>query len=821
MKIPLSCYPVDESILIYRNGSVDKVDFPFKPFAMVEANKVPMVSGKPITLTKVPEDDKRNYIKVEFNTQKELYDFRKRFSDQSKYILINQYMEQLFISQENFLLSYPHTNDLTILFFDIEVATKGDGLFPKPTTNEILCIGYSVWKYSNDGKKTKVAHGISKDFDLENMSDLKVLNDFFDTVQQYDPDIIAGYFSEFFDMPYIIERAQIIQANLSKMGRGGREPAMVGKDENKVRIPGRIHFDIHSSNAGVIKDQTLYGIKALSLKELARWYKIKKTSRHPDSHYPGGPQWITNDMEDVEVPEHIENLLELYKTNPELLYSYQDDDVYRTEGVGHVYLRNCITLAEMIQVPLENIMNMYSSFVPKIFVARHMEKLDMINTETNFNKYNLQNGSIAPVGNKYEGATVGLYKDGYFPATWKLDYASQYPSAISTWNLGPDTTSLVRVEEYTGKYNCITKENHKWYRIPTKFEKGKYAYDFIVKVRTDKDGFLKKEIKRLKEERKIIKAEMKAADDETKAALNSQQNAIKVIMNSIYGFLGLKSSVYGEMTSAVMVTAMCRWSILKCMQRNVDCLVETDTDGIVVDKFIEANAENIWLKKEIEDKFDITENYMELELEGDGERAFFYLMKNYVIEDEPGKYSIHGSSLKASRASKVVDRAVKLGIEYIFNNKPMDEVMEEAFNFSNLKLEDFVERVKLSKEPREYDDQYDFRLFLVRQVEEKTGQVIGKGTQMSYVMTKDRLPFEQFSQYYKNDRHYTFIKYVTNIDDLDTNYYKQLVNKNLMKFGLSLETYQQIDIFAGIDINTERKPIKKNKPLDTVPMEQI
>jgi DNA polymerase elongation subunit (family B) len=811
MKVPLSVYSADEYLLIYRNGGIDKADFPFKPFLLIESEHFPSSHSSEIW-TKVPENEERKYKRIEFNSQKELFDFKKRNSSLSKYIMSNQYLEQLYISQEDFMLNYPHTNDLTIMFFDIETATFGDGLFSKPLTCPILCIGYSIWKYTNDGKKHKVHQEICKGFDLENMTDKVILDKFFDGIQEHDPDIIAGYYSEEFDMPYIVERAQIVGSDLKKMCRGGREPSISdNKGNRKIRLPGRIHFDILTSNSGVVKDQTLFGIKSRSLKEMARWYKIKRTIKE-------GDQWIEKQLDDIEIKEDIENTINLFKTNVERLYAYQDDDVYRTEGVGHVYLRNCITLAEMMHVPLENIINMYSSFVPKLFVARHMEKLRLINTETNFNKYNIQNGSISEVGTKYEGATVGLYKDGYFDATWKLDFASQYPSSIQTWNLGPDTTSLVRVEEYTGTYNCIVKGNYNWYRIPTKFEKGKYAYDFIVKVRNDKEGFLAREIKRLKAERKIIKAEMKKADDETRATLNSQQNAIKVIMNSIYGFLGLKSSVYGEMTSAVMVTAMCRWSILKCMQRNVDCLVETDTDGIVVDKFLDAKEENDWLDEQIRNKFHVKENAMELELEGNGERAYFYLMKNYVIENEPGDFNIHGSSLKASRAAKVIDRAVNLGIEYIFNNKSPEDVILEAFNFSNLEMDDFVERVKLSKDPSAYDDPYDYRLFLAKQVEVKTGQIITKGIQMSYVVTKDELPYEQFKPYYKEGKNYTFVQFVNSKEELNMSYYKDLVDKTLMKFGLSEKKWMQTDLFSAETI--DKKPIK-SKALDIVPMEEL
>ena len=811
MKIPLSAYPVDDGILIYRNGQIDKVPYPFKPFALVQKGKVESVFGPEEVWRKVPEDEDMTYIKLEFENPKALFEFKKKHASDSNYIFVNQYLEQLYISQPDFFLKYPHTNELTIMFFDIEVASKGDGLFPKALTNEILCIGYSVWKYANDGSKRKIAHNICKGFNVETLSDKIVIDIFLDSVQKYDPDIIAGYNSDEFDFPYLMERAKIVGSDLTKLCRGGREPSIGEGNENKVKIPGRIHFDIFNSNSGVKKDQTLFGIKSKTLKDLGRWYKIKRTYLKED-------KWTEDTMDDIEVKEHIEDLLKLFKENSDLLYAYLDDDIYRTEGVGNVYLRNCMTLAEMMQVSLDNVVSMYSSFIPKVVVGRAMEKLRLINTETNFHKYNIQTGTAAKISAKlkYEGAVTGLYRDGYVPSTWKIDFKSMYPSSIQTWNLGPDTTKLVRVEEYTGRYNCTVEGIYNWYRIPTKFDDDKYSYDFIIRVRNDKDGFLKSEIARLKQERVKIKGEMKVAIGDIKIALYSQQWAIKIILNSIYGFLGMKSTVYGDMISATMVTSMCRWCSLKMQQVIAPILVETDTDGFIISSKVDPDEKTAWLAEEIKKKFNLSENFMELELEGDGDRAYFYLTKNYVTEKKVGEYSIHGSSLKASKAAKIVDRAVKLGIDYIFNNKPIDEVIIEAYDFRGLTLEDFTERIKMSKDKVAYDDQYDWRLFLARQVEEKTGQVITMGAQMTFVVLKERLPYPCFDPYYRSGKNYTYIGYAENLDQLDMSYYNNQIDKALAKFGVSKLNYMKLNLFDNG--NPEKKPLDKDKSLDVIYM---
>jgi DNA polymerase elongation subunit (family B) len=1197
MKIPLAALAINDKLVIHANGEKREVSHPIKPFVLAQKDQFLNIQGPVEKWTKVPEYEEREYLRLTFADIENYSDFRKRYIDKQQYILSNSFMEQIYISAPDYMFKHPHTNDLRIMFFDIEVATKGDGFFPKPLTNEVLCIGYSIWVYHNDGTKKKEKQRIVSGFNETDL-DKNVLLDFIEAIRTEDPDIIAGYNSLEFDFPYIMDRCQLLGIDMRGIGRDNKSPYIIN---NELRIPGRIHFDIYNSNSGVIKDQTLFGIKSRSLKELARFYRAKRMA-----FWDG--EWHEDVMDDVEIPEHIENLLKLYNEDPEKLYSYLNDDIFRTECVGHVYLRNCITLAEMMGVPLNSIINMYSSFVPKLFIARNMEKKRLICTESNFQRYNSNNGTIAPLGTKFEGALVGLYKDGYFPQVYKLDFSSMYPSSIQTWNLGPDTTSFVEKLPYSGKYTFKKDSKYNWYRIPD----ANFKCDIVVKVRNDVEGLLKSEISRLRTERVKIKKQLKSATESERPALDSQQYAVKVILNcfhpnttiltsngikllkdvkvgelvwsinpntfepelkpvektyeydivdqdlyvinhqrfsqmvteghkmlgfrngscffeeakdftkrhrvsipiqvsslgypcdidlldfvdssnyelivlhyqdlrllkrefpkikfkkiptlkegslieskwcldvkelldrnykvlarpkrsklcsavpvrvntlmfsqfvgwylsegslykseekiyqntirgvtkkitisqddinkdikdemisvisymldssiktklyknkngisfssdlyseliekhlgtltnkhisdnlmnnlhinsvleamyqgdgnkeqrrytislkyknlfdsytkmlilagktftyhidsgcyrivdkdndivlkkentsivkytgkvysltvknnhtvyagidgkmgwigqSIYGLLGLKSSTYGDMISAMMVTAMCRWTTGKVIRKLEDSLIELDTDGLMLDKPVVQDEINGWLDKLIDEKFGIKDNYMQMELDDFG-RAYFYAMKNYIVE-ENGKYIIHGSSFKASRASHVVDRAIKLAIQHIFNGKPKEEVIYEALDFKKLNLEDFEERVKLSKEPREYDDAYDMRLHLAKQMEIKTGQIAGKGTQLNYVVAKRPLPFPELRPYQKVDgKNYTFVKWIESTKELDMNYYEELVLKALDKFGIKKNL--QLNLF-GEDFDS--RPTKAKK-LDVIPKEDM
>lgn len=1456
MKIPLTAFiqkneeEGNEKLLIYSNGNQIKIDLPFSPFILAEANKFPELTGNTETWTKVPQHIPTDYFRINFRTNKEYYDVIKKYSDRKRYIFNNNYIDQLLISHPDYFLNYPNTNNLKIMYFDIEVVTRGDGYFPRPITNEVLCIGYSIWEYNNIGEKRKIKQDIIKGFN-ENTKDSNILTNFKQVIINEDPDIIAGYNSESFDFPYLIDRFELMKIDTNGIGRNNRK---IYKYKNQIIIPGRIHFDIYNSNAGVIKDQTLGGIKSKTLKDLARFYKVN--------------------IEDIELPDEISNLYKLYQENPEKLYSYQNDDVLRTEHVGNVYIRNCITLAEMMGCPLDSIVTMFSSFIPKLIMAREMESLRLINTETNFQKYNSVNGSICQFRKfdgkelKYQGALTGIYKVGFFDNVHKLDFKSMYPScfhglteiltkngwvkscnytkdieilteknglveykipdkwnindyngimyeiknndthvvvtpnhrfpyftkrghykedridsiinsrinfisainskgrnpteteykylgiipwiitegnitknritisqnyiknaryckrivhfllksgikfkinkrknrpdieftlyrneefnnlfngrniprwvydldleykqffieelikgdgsiqkgkkvfvqkskcimdqvqilailsgyrasiskeyedkrnqrkwyylytskrsissfekkrtntdrtyfkhidyngkvycptfnddsnffiryngkvclsknSIQTWNIGPDTTSLVEVRPYTGKYRFSSDSKYNWYSIPDV----NFNVDIIIKIRNDRDGFLKTKISTLKSERVKIKKEIKTCPSDQKEAKNSQQNAIKVILNSIYGYFGLNTSIYGDMISGAIVTGMCRWTTTNVMQWLANDLVETDsvvgdtpiyvrdkhsgdiniipiedlhrsnlkrkkysgnyeiltrngwknikytkkhsvkkdihrvkisdgyvdvtsdhslfttnkkevapkniivnttnietiynpitssilpkfdnefcwllgfliaegsvyegytktgkekrqvsfngnnielmrrveylsnkyfnkpefgnskfrlhntmsssavykvqggynkiicdwlkencytlnrkdkkipifilngtnnmkssfldgimigdgynvitkdnrkiesldskfkslsagirylwnslghkticvvrsdklnittyrkrveyksgklrnintnivlqnniisksetvydvstddgtfvtalgnivlhnTDGLILDKPVNESKINEDIDKMIKDRFGLKENYMEMELENFG-RAFFYKTKNYVVEED-GKYIKHGVSMKSSKVSKVVDRAVDLAIEHWFNNKPIEEVIREAYNFKNLGLEWFEERVKLSKEQIEYDDQTDMKLLLAKQMEMKTGQICEQGMQISYFVTKDQLPFKELRDYYKKTSiwNYTFSKYVESIKDLNLAYYEKMIDKALDRFDIY--RIEQTDFLSQLDIK------KKSKvELDIIPMEKV
>ncbi|MBU4491926.1 MAG: DNA-directed DNA polymerase, partial [Euryarchaeota archaeon] len=136
------------------------------------------------------------------------------------------------------------------LSFDIECLPL-NGAMPAPETSPIILLSLA-FSPEYKGKKTLVLVGkkASMNGDVESCgSEGEMLKRFFEIVREYDPDILAGYNSNGFDIPYIVERIKVLNKKGAKieplMGRDGK-PVYYKKFGNTTRISvmGRITVDV-------------------------------------------------------------------------------------------------------------------------------------------------------------------------------------------------------------------------------------------------------------------------------------------------------------------------------------------------------------------------------------------------------------------------------------------------------------------------------------------------------------------------------------------------------------------------------------------------
>ncbi|MBI4215080.1 ribonuclease H-like domain-containing protein, partial [archaeon] len=124
--------------------------------------------------------------------------------------------------------------ELRMMSFDIETYCSA-GRMPDPKRDPAIIIGFS------DGRKTRVLSW--KEDRLK--SEKETLQAFVDAVVEHDPDVLVGYNSSNFDIPYLLKRCQANRVKLS-LGRDASEPAIrKGGIRSSADIAGRVHLDAY------------------------------------------------------------------------------------------------------------------------------------------------------------------------------------------------------------------------------------------------------------------------------------------------------------------------------------------------------------------------------------------------------------------------------------------------------------------------------------------------------------------------------------------------------------------------------------------------
>jgi DNA polymerase elongation subunit (family B) len=369
---------------------------------------------------------------------------------------------------------------------------------------------------------------------------------------------------------------------------------------------------------------------------------------------------------------------------------------------------------------------------------------------------------------------------------------SMYPSAIRTWNLGPDTTRITNIKDYTGKYNFYRKGKTMVLDIPDE----NFKKNIEVTVDMSKTGFLKAEIEKLAAERKRLKDLMKEAKTKAETdAYDSRQIAVKVILNSLFGYMGSAYANYSDMATGLTITGMCRWTS-KFVSSLLDShIVNIDTDGFIVDTVQNVEELNSKIAEYIKNNQGVT-SYMILEEEPliDG---FFYRMKNYAVRMiKKGKTIIvkHGVAFKSSKQAAVCDTILDTVCQRTLDRTVQDQFIEatELKKLSQYPLSAFKFRVTFSKDLAGYKNGMSLHRAIGLQVEERLKTKVEEGLQVDYYVTKQPAHCKALQDAFKETRrikgpYYTISQYVTSAEQLDEQYYLDQIDKLFAIFNWKIE----------------------------------
>ncbi|KNC85933.1 DNA polymerase delta catalytic subunit [Sphaeroforma arctica JP610] len=409
---------------------------------------------------------------------------------------------------------YSKNAPFRILSFDIECKGR-PGVFPEADQDPIIQIANMVQLQGEErpfvrnifclktcdniaGSEVKTYHRHKTDLDNER----ELLQEWAEFLRAVDPDVITGYNTTNFDLPYLFKRAEKLNVkNFHYWGRIENTPSVMRdtqfsskaygtRDSHTFNIEGRVPFDV--------------------LQLLQRDYKLRSYSLNSVS-----AEFLGEQKEDV--PHTIiSDLQEGSDQTRRRLAVYCLKDAYLPLRLLNklMGLINYIEMARVTGVPLNYLLTRGQQIKVVSQLYRRARVVD----------YVIPHVPSGQADEQYEGATVIEPNAGYYdtPIT-TLDFASLYPSIMMAHNLC--YTTLIR-----GNPASLGLGPDDYIKTPTG--------DNFVKQSKLK-GLLPDILEDLLTARKRAKLALKKETDPfKKAVLDGRQLALKISANSVYGFTG-------------------------------------------------------------------------------------------------------------------------------------------------------------------------------------------------------------------------------------------------------------------------------------------
>lgn len=723
MNVPLSAnaiiYQGKEMISIWHEGKNKVIEAPIKPYFYSNKKDISI----PANISEVRAKKLSNYqvgkfFKYEFLTREKLVRYRDRipaFESNIPFIIRNV------IDIENLFTKFSHTNDLKFLFLDIEQYTKPEDMFP---TYEDRIISIS-WCGNDRFVKTVFLN-------KETTSDKKLLEKFIEEYQKIDPDVLV-LFNKRYDIPTILHRCMRTNINTGAFSKNGVKPYIGGKDD--VSIEGVVIYDIYDSARA---DQSLFGnVPNKGLKAVSNYFGFETKNKEFD----------------------MKNIHQLVGTKE--LIRYNKDDVKRLFLLFDIYWDNIEFNANDLKIPLNVALDLNITDLGLLIMGKEYKRMNVIANGTNKERWpEIFNDKK---GGNFEGALIDIFKTGLFEPVYKVDYSSLYPSIMASFNLSPDTTTLLNFESY-GKFWIEEEERWFIYHIPDKI----LGKSIVLQV-SKKPGFCSELVKRFLNERAEYKKKWKETGDKKYRAMSDNR---KVKANGgVYGIQGSPNHAFGFVPIAIATTGIGR----ECAQLLIDVAeelypdspIEIDTDGLY---FTTNNFDkDVLLKlfnKKLNEKF---KKDLQLSVDIDEyEKGFFYKAKNYILQRD-GTVIYHGAAMKASSKNLLSKNMIKELGEAKLNEKPTKDIIDH-YSKMDFPIQHFAMSVTMGMHMHQYKNLNAIAPRLAKQAEKQLGLKPEMGRQYHYV---------------KTDNEYTLLE-LANIKYIDRGYYKTQIERIVKMFDVEL-----------------------------------
>jgi DNA polymerase elongation subunit (family B) len=659
-----------------------------------------------------------NLEPMQFKNLKSAREFVKKYEEVENFkIYGNNRFAYAYISENHEELIEWDINDINISIIDIEVGSENG--FPDPYIASEPITAIAIRKLSG-GMRVYGCGDFNNSYDdvtyikCRDEYDLckKFLNDWFHDC----PDVITGWNTEFFDIPYIINRFNKI----------------LGEDETKKLSPWNVINMKRFVSKG--RDHTSYeilGVSALDYIDLYKWYA------------PGGKSqdsYKLDSIASVELGENklsydeYDNLHQLYKLNYQKFIEYNIKDVELI-----VKLEDKLKLLELALTLAYDTKSNYND----VFAQTRM-------WDSLIYSYLIRKKIVVPPkieqskSSAFEGAYVKEPQVGMHNWVASFDLNSLYPHLLIMYNISTET--LVQPEDYTDEMRKVIMDGINVDKLLDQRIDTSKITDYALTpngqfFRKDKQGFIPQMMEEMYEDRKKFKKLMLKAQqeyqtetDESKkyeiekriARYNNLQLAKKVSLNSAYGALGSQYFRFYDLRMALAVTMAGQLSIRwienklndymnKLLKTDDDYVIASDTDSIylrleplvqsVFPKETDTNKIISFMDKVCEDKIQpfIDKSYsdlatyvnayaqkMQMKREALSNKGVWTAKKRYILN----VFNNEGVAYKEPKLKVMGLEMVKSSTPFSIREK-MRELIQLMMNGTEEQVQDFIAQFKV------------------------------------------------------------------------------------------------------------------------------
>jgi len=607
-------------------------------------------------------------------------------------------------------------NEIALSHVSFDIETYNPKGVPRPEKDPVIMISYT----NGSDSKVLTTKKIEKDFVLIFENEKSLIQGFSNIISELDPDIIAGYNSSNFDLPYLLARSKATKANFSI----GRLSGDVKKEHHglieAVRIPGRVNLDIYNvakfvSVVGAA--EKLIKVNNFKLDEIytAVTGKKKKMVERKDIWR----LWDSNELDELAEYSLGDSLVldELYD-----FFIPLELEVAKVSGttLGEAAIS---TTGQLVEWLLMREAHKNNQIIPNKPSDEEIERR---------------------LANPVEGAYVKTPEAGIYKNIAVLDFRGLYPSIIVAHNIDPST---------------ICNDCTDYYESP-----------IGVRFRKEPIGIAPKLLKSLIEERIEVKKAYKKDPDNK--ALGARNMALKILANSFYGYLGYARSRWYSRECAGSVTAYGRQYIMNVIneaEKSGFKSLYTDTDSVFL--LLEGKSKDdvfAFLKK----INSMLPSGMELELEDFYTSGVFVgkrsgdvgAKKKYALLSENGRIKIRGFELVRRDWADIARETQRKVLELILKEGSKEKVIEtvreviEKLRSGNVPIKELVIHTQLRKSIRSYDVTSPELAAAKKAIERGQKKVDElEGTTIGYVITKhgntisEKAELEEFATDYDAD----------------------------------------------------------------------